>query len=274
MKPGGSVIHRSFVTGLLLLCITFLQCRNKSAEREQILNKYFSEKTTDLSGDFDKYYTYRYYNIKLSRDFIGMDSHSVIIDKMSFLKHLSGGDFMPMKIDTIPTYKLFRLPAETQSSIRQDIKRFAEKALFHAGMEGKPMPVFSLTDIAGRTYDNAAISGNITVIKCWFIRCVACVKEFPELNELVKQNNDRNDIQFISFALDSGKDLSAFLKNRQFDYVTLSNAGSFLQDSLLVDTYPTHILLDKNGTIVKYSNEFQDLVPVLEKLKEAGISEN
>lgn len=154
-------IHSSFATVLLLICVICLRCSNKADEKEEILNKYFSDKVTDLSGDFDKYYTYRYYNIKLSRDFIGMDSSSSIIDRMSFLKLLSKGEFMPLKIDTAPTYKLFPLPAATHTSVKRDIKHFAEKALLHAGMEGKPIPVFSLTDINGKTHDNSTIPGTL-----------------------------------------------------------------------------------------------------------------
>ena len=50
------------------------------------------------------------------------------------------------------------------------------------------------------------------MVKCWFIHCVACIKEFPELNELVKINETNENVLFISLAEDNSKDLKTFFK--------------------------------------------------------------
>ncbi|HRP32815.1 MAG TPA: TlpA disulfide reductase family protein [Agriterribacter sp.] len=254
---------------LLFLVIVLTHCnRNTVNEKQKVTKAFFNEKVKGISKDFSSYYSYRYYNIKLSRDFVGVDSSFMPIGKESFLRLLLTGKFMPVKIDTVPTYMLFKMPNDTKPEIISDVKYYAEKISFYMGMEGKSMPSFNFKDINGDTYDNASFEGKIVVIKCWYIGCVACIKEFPELNKLVEENKPyRDHILFISFALDSKERLKEFLSNRRLDYLVIPDAEGFISDSLHVDSYPTHILLDKKGKVVTYVNDVHDLIPALEKLK-------
>lgn len=88
------------------------------------------------------------------------------------------------------------------------------------------------------------------------------------MNKLVEQNKPyKDDIVFISFAFDSRERLKSFLAKRRFDYLVIPDAKDFISDSLHVDTYPTHILLDRKGKVVMYANDIHDLIPALEKLK-------
>lgn len=257
---------------LLSLIIVLTQCNSGSVyEKQHVSKEAFNEKVKGISKDFSLYYNYRYYNIKLSRDFIGLDSSFTAIDKEAFLRLLLTGAFMPVKIDTVPTYMLFKMPGDTKPEIIRDIKNYAEKISFYMGMEGRPMPAFNFKDINGNTYNNDSFEGKIVVIKCWFISCVACVKEFPELNKLVEQNKPyKDEIVFISFAFDQEERLKSFLSKRKFDYLVIPDAEDFISDALHVDTYPTHILLDKKGKVVTYVNDVHDLIPALEKLKNRG----
>jgi thiol-disulfide isomerase/thioredoxin len=65
--------------------------------------------------------------------------------------------------------------------------------------EGK-FPDFSFKDLNGNLITNESMKGKIVVIKCWYIHCAACIKEFPEVNNLVRKYKDRKDIIFISLA--------------------------------------------------------------------------
>ena len=254
---------------LLFLVVVLTQCNSSAVyEKQHVSRDAFNDKVKEISKDFIPYYNYRYYNIKLSRDFTGLDSSFTAIDKGSFLRLLLTGKFMPVKIDTVPTYMLLKMPDDANPEIVRDIKYYAEKTLFYMGMEGRPMPAFNFKDINGNIYNNASFEGKIVVVKCWFISCVACVKEFPELNKLVEQNKPyKDDIVFISFAFDSKERLKSFLSEKRFDYLVIPDAEDFMSDALHVDTYPTHILFDKKGKVVTYVNDVHDLIPALEKLK-------
>jgi hypothetical protein len=41
--------------------------------------------------------------------------------------------------------------------------------------------------------------------------------------------------------------------------------GNYMRDKLKVNAYPMHLLIDKEGKIVKVSNSIEDLIPSLEK---------
>jgi cytochrome oxidase Cu insertion factor (SCO1/SenC/PrrC family) len=48
----------------------------------------------------------------------------------------------------------------------------------------KEIPDFNFTDLNGQNITSLNTKGKHIIIKTWFINCTACVKEFPELNEL------------------------------------------------------------------------------------------
>lgn len=254
---------------ILFLLVAFVQCNNKVINEKQYDSKsYFSEKVKEISKNFSLYYNYRYKNIKLSSEFNGIDSFFKPTDKISFFRLLLTGEFMPVKIDSLPTYMLLKIPPHTDSSIIRDIKDYTEETLFYIGLRGKAIPKFNFKDINGNLYSNASFDGKIVVIKCWYMACVACVKEIPELNKLVEQNKPYKDnIAFISFAFDSKESLNYFLAKRRFNYLVFPDTKNYISDSLHVHMYPTHILLDKKGKIVTYVNDVHDLKLELEKLK-------
>ncbi len=253
------------ILAVFTLVMTSMHC-NQSNEKQQA-TAYFARKLTELSGDFNRYYSYRYSNIKLFDEFRALDASSQPVDRKKFLDLLSTGDFMPLKVDNNPTYQLFRLPEGAEPSVSRDIKYFAAAEIFSTGMEGKPLPSFTFKDVHGKTWTNADLKDKIVLIKCWFIACKPCVEEFPEANQLVTDNGQRDDILFLSLALDKAKELKSFLQKKELAYHTIPEAEPFLTNSLFVKAYPTHILLDKSGAIVRYRNRIREIIPAFEKLK-------
>jgi len=139
----------------------------------------------------------------------------------------------------------------------------ASTEIEHFKMEGIDIPEFNFTDLNRKVYNKSSTKGKIVILKCWFIHCVACVKEFPELNKLVDDNRNRNNILFISLALDSKKDLIKFFETKDFKYATVPEMENYLTNKLNVTEYPTHILIDRSGKIIKVVNRIEDLVPFL-----------
>jgi thiol-disulfide isomerase/thioredoxin len=236
---------------------------NKDSDSEKV----FETDWTTLTKDFNTWYSYTYYNVRLSDDFIGLDTDSTIIDKASFLKKLTNGKVVAFKIEILhgkPVYKLYKLNSKDES-IKATIQQMAATEMVHFKMEGTEMPKYNFTDLNGKTYDNTSTKGKIIVCKCWFIHCVACVKEFPELNNLVQENKNKNDILFISLAMDSKQDLISFLKTKEFKYAVIPETKSFIIDKMRITEYPTHLLIDRNGKIVKVVNRIEDLIPCINK---------
>ncbi len=230
-------------------------------------SKVFAVYQNEILKDYETWYSYYYYRIHLSQDFIGLDVDSNKISKASFLQQLSTGSVVPFNIQTsddVPVYKLYPLHA-TDSSIQSTIQQAAQNETFNYEMEGKKLPDFDFTDINNNRYNKANTKGKIIVLKCWFIKCVACVKEFPELNELVNEYKNRNDILFVSLAPDSKEALVSFLKKKPFEYAVVPDQRNYIDEKLKLYEFPTHLLINKNGTIVKVTNSISEIIPFIKK---------
>ena len=132
-------------------------------------------------------------------------------------------------------------------------------------MEGTAFPAFDFVDLNGNRYNNANTKGKTIVLKTWFIGCAACVVEFPELNELVEHYEKREDIIFMSLALDDQQALKNFLEKKSFAYQVVANQKIFIGETLNLRNYPTHLIIDKNGIIRRVVNKASEMIEFLEK---------
>ncbi|MGY6521817.1 MAG: TlpA family protein disulfide reductase [Mongoliitalea sp.] len=97
--------------------------------------------------------------------------------------------------------------------------------------------------------------GEAVVINVWATWCGPCIKEIPELNELVEKYQDQG-IRFLAFTNETTAVYEAFLKKRadfKFDY-EMSFANN--QAIAFINTFdkqyqgraiPLHILVDRDG---------------------------
>jgi len=223
----------------------------------------------DLEINYMEWWTYHSKNIVLSSDFIPIDQNSKIIDKDNFLKSLTTGTFIPLKLkstDSLSYYQLFKLDKTADKSIGKTIKNVSIKSYKHFKMEGAKFPDFNFTDLNGSIYTNENTKGKIIVLKCWFISCKPCVAEFPELNKLVKKYQNRKDIIFISLAFDSKKAIQDFLIKKPFSYDIIPNQKEFMEDKLKIYSYPTHFIIDKKGVVQKVVNKADEMTLKLESI--------
>jgi hypothetical protein len=65
--------------------------------------------------------------------------------------------------------------------------------------------------------------------------------------------------------MDSKQDLISFLKTKEFKYAVIPETKSFIIDKMHITEYPTHLLIDRNGKIVKVVNRIEDLIPCINK---------
>ncbi len=267
-----------FTTLIFGLFISASSCSNgerDTAEKksaDQKIEKIYT-RPENILKDFMTWYSYTYHNINLAQDFIGLDSNSTTLSKTQFLNSLATGKFFAIKTvvkNKLPTYKLYKLDNK-DVDIASTIIQLASHELSNYQMEGKEIPDFNFTDLNGTKYTKATTKGKILILKCWFIHCVACVKEFPELNKLVDEYRQDTNIKFISLARDSKENLISFLKDRQFKYAVVPNSDNYVTHSLGIQEYPTHIFIDENGKIQKVVNSVDDLIAFLRKVKAENV---
>jgi thiol-disulfide isomerase/thioredoxin len=266
---------------LLLIFVLFLACLSSCSSEQnkrEPVDRDVSEKSrikpilSSINKDsivktFQNWYDYHYFNIKLSQPFNAFDVDSTSINKTVFLNKLKTGDFVAFKMAAVndtPIYKLYR-PAYLEQTIRSTLIQLSESELKNYDREGEPFPNYSFEDINGRVYTSLSSRGKIIWVKCWFINCVACVKEFPELNKIVDAHKSDSNMLFISLALDSKEQLQVFLKQRPFKFEVIPLQGDFMSNRLKLQMYPTHFLIDRDGVIIKVTNTEKEMLPFFVK---------
>jgi peroxiredoxin len=233
--------------------------------------KKYGEPVVKPESIFKSMMNYLVYNdrfIKLWDDFTPLDESEAVITKEAFLQQLNTGEYLPLKLsssDSSDYYQLYKIPTTADREICSVVKKYAEIDLDFFRMEGKLLPEFNFKDLNGRVYSKESINGKTLVLKCWFINCVPCVKEMPELNQLVKQYSSRNDLLFVSLAFDSPDKLKTFLTKTKFDYAVVADQEDYIENKLKITGYPTHLVVDGDGKILKAVNSHKELAIILKK---------
>jgi len=221
-----------------------------------------------IQKTYTEWSAYQSKNIMLSRDFIALDSNSKEISKEFFLNQLANENFIPIRLkseDSKYYYQLFEIQPNSDTSIKATINQIGFDAYKNFEMEGTQFPKFSFKDLNGNLVSNESMKGKIIVIKCWYIHCTPCIKEFPQVNKLADEYKDRKDILFISLAEDAPEKLKAFLAKRPLRYSVVPNMKVYMNEALQLNSFPTHFILNKEGIIVKVLPNFESLEVALEK---------
>lgn len=222
----------------------------------------------DILKNFGTFWAYYSQNVLLNEDFKPSNSLGKTINKTAFLTQLKTGKYIPLQVyadSSRLAYQLYKLPGTAEINIDYLIREEARKHLTYYRMEGKKIPSFNFTTINGETYTPENTKGKIVLLKCWFIGCVACVAEMPGLNKLVEKYRNRKDILFISLAFDGKKELQQFLSKTKFDYATVPKQESYMTNQLHVSSFPTHLLIDKEGKLVQVSGDADQIERSLAK---------
>lgn len=116
-------------------------------------------------------------------------------------------------------------------------------------LEGKILPDFQLRTINRKSISSESTWGKVLVINMWFIACKPCIMEIPILNQVVEEYEGKN-VEFLAVTFDKKKDVKKFLKKQPFNYRHVSDAMDYVK-SLKINIFPTHLVVDKEGTILK-----------------------
>ncbi|HJS01549.1 MAG TPA: TlpA disulfide reductase family protein [Flavobacterium sp.] len=115
---------------------------------------------------------------------------------------------------------------------------------------GKKANTFNEISINQEKIDTKKINGEIIVYNFWFTGCAPCKAEMPKLNELKEKYKNKN-IHFIAIALDPEYKINSYLQKTPLDYKIIAE-GSWIAEKFGVNSYPTNIIVDKEGTIQFY----------------------
>lgn len=220
-----------------------------------------------ITKDFQSFWNYYNTYIQLSSDFVSLDANSKVINKETFLRSLSSGKYLPLRLNCKKAiyYKLLKMNSWSTNDIPEQIKNLANREYSNFLREGKFFKKFHYKDLNGNIYNSQTTKGKILVLKFWFIHCQKCVEEMPSLNSLVKQYEKRKDILFVSLAFDENKKLKEFLKKKTFKYAVVGNQEDYITKNLGLQMFPTHMIVSKEGKVTKVVNSYSELEIALKK---------
>ncbi|MEO0898811.1 MAG: TlpA disulfide reductase family protein [Bacteroidota bacterium] len=272
------MIVKQALSILFLLCVLAVSCTKRPSQTSLPEGKEDLEVDVDLNElqiDFMKWWTYHTHHIHLSSNFRGLDENADTLEKKLFLEQLISSHYLPIQVksgDSVDTYQLVKMGA-ADGNIQKTIKNESLTQLKHLNMEGTPVPSFEFPDLHGKVYNTENTKGKTLILKTWFTSCKACIAEFPELNEFVGKYLHRKDIIFVSVATNTAAELESFLAKRRFEYEVIPNQGDFIGQELDLQIYPTHIVIDKDGIVLKVVNKASEMMAFVDNMMEDESSE-
>lgn len=137
---------------------------------------------------------------------------------------------------------------------------------------GENAPSCSLTDSSGNAFTLENFKGKLVYIDVWATWCKPCLESVPYWNRLVDRYKN-NNIVFITVSTDELKDKGKwkrFLDKHNFKGLHFISAGgteSEFVKKFLVLSYPTNILIDKEGHIIQLKAERPEAIDLSAYLK-------
>ncbi len=127
-----------------------------------------------------------------------------------------------------------------------------------SGLVDLPLPLRDLgVNVKNDTFKVSDYNGKTTVLEFWNTRCFACIKEFPEIEQLHKQIQESvKDIQLISVNLPTSRDTAgtAFeLVKRNNNTFPLLVAFKGIDTLFGVEIVPTTLIV-KDNRIIYWGN--------------------
>jgi thiol-disulfide isomerase/thioredoxin len=108
-------------------------------------------------------------------------------------------------------------------------------------------PVWELADLNGKTWKLADLKGKKLLINVWATWCGPCRGEHRYLQTLYDEIKDRNDIQVLTFSIDTSVgDLAPYMKDNKYTFPVLL-AADYVNELLPVVGVPQTWIVDEAG---------------------------
>lgn len=194
--------------------------------------------------------TYEANQIKWYEFTTALSQDGEIIEKKSFFDSLVSGKFVPISLSKY-VLKLYPVRDSISSDIISTVRNTGRELLTFSQKQGQTLSPFNFKDIDGNEITPSQLLDKVVVINCWFVRCIPCKAEMPELNKLVRDYADNPKVVFISLCLESASEIKRFLSTTEFKYRHIPDQGDFIKARFGVSAFPSHVVVDKNLQVLK-----------------------
>ncbi|CAA6805571.1 MAG: Unknown protein [uncultured Aureispira sp.] len=141
------------------------------------------------------------------------------------------------------------------TSIKEHVKK----------LEAQSLPSFELLNLTGKKYNHQSLKGKITILSFWFTASHICVTDILDLNNLAQKYSAKEDCIWLAPALDNTTNLSRFLRGKNW-YLEFAADQEKLALKFGILTYPTHLVIDQQGSILKAVVRPQETIETLNQI--------
>lgn len=126
---------------------------------------------------------------------------------------------------------------------------FQPKVSEAAQNSNDPLNNVRFKDQKGTPISLGDLKGKVVFINFWATWCPPCKAELPAINDLYNQYKDNNNVVFLIVDIDNKiENSSKYIQDNKMQ-LRVSVADSEIPQSLLGNSVPTTVLLDKSGAI-------------------------
>jgi peroxiredoxin len=182
------------------------------------------------------------------------DENGKKINGMDVIKAMQSGEGVPVRyINDHKEIKAYVLRPTTEEEKKKIKDKMKTMGATKNEMVGKPAKPFTVQDMTGKTYSLKDLKGKVVVLNFWFVECMPCIKEMPELNSLVRKYKAKN-VFFLAISNSEKAKIIKFLKKNSFNYsIVPKDVNNTVLDDYNINAYPTHIIIDKASKVTFYA---------------------
>ncbi len=129
-------------------------------------------------------------------------------------------------------------------------------------------PEFELTTVQGEHYSLKVLAGHVVVLDFWATWCPPCRESVPELKELSRKYADKK-LVIISISNDEdNQKWRDFISKKQMSWPQFFDQNRKISLLFNVHSFPTYMIIDGDGAIVKELNGLDEHQTVAARLKD------
>lgn len=114
---------------------------------------------------------------------------------------------------------------------------------------GAALGDFTLSDIDGGTVHLSDFKGRPVLINAWATWCPPCKAEMPLLNQYYQAHASQGFVLLAVNAGDSRQEAASFATQKGLAFPVLLDPGTQLLNQLAIHSFPTSILVGKDGKV-------------------------
>jgi cytochrome oxidase Cu insertion factor (SCO1/SenC/PrrC family) len=193
------------------------------------------------------------FGVQVDENTIVRDSTGVRVSYPNVLKMVYAGNYTldPVKNSQgeITSY-IIRKAKASDAGKREAVMRTPGTEGLPKPKTGEGIPDFLVHDMNGEAITAENLKGKVTVISFWYVTCKACLNEMPYINAMGERFSNNPDVVFLAPTPEPYFTVKKFQEIQAFSYIACPEASSLI-DALHVTVYPTHVVIGKDGHVLK-----------------------